>query len=263
MLKTTITKDEFTALDEILQKEYETNSDPNKYNLNLEGDSKLKTALSSERQKTSQLTSQSNSLQKQLDSINTMGMSIEEISELVANRDKAKLEQSENQGKWKQAESQLNEIHKRQMGEKSTRIKDLESVVKKERISTSAINICTKIGVPSKPILDRLSIIAKMDEKTLDVTLNEDGKQLLSSREDTIGEPMKIPEYIEDHLRSDEDYSRLYPSTDKTGSGTSPNIAGSRKPDGQAKIINTDSSNVVSGVPLEKIMSGEVKFEGT
>ena len=264
VLKTTVTKENFNGLSELIQNEYSLNNSSGNYDLSLEGDSKLKSALSSERQQNASLKSQTNLLQKKIDEFNNLNMSTEEITELVTSRDKDKLKKIEEKGKYEQVKIQMESLHKKEKDGLMSRITDQNTVIRKERVNTLASSVCSNIGVPSDPILDRLYRTAKMDEKTLDVSLVEDGNTLISSREETIGQSMQIPEYIEDYLRLKPGYDKLFPATEKTGSGSTPNnveSSASTPNSHSVKTIVIPDSGVVTVDNLDDILNDDVVFK--
>lgn len=253
-MKTLITKEEYAALHVELQKCYKLNEETGSYELQL-SDSGLNSALEAERKNAKSFRQQAAEMKKRIESLEKLGKTPEELADLVRAQEEAEQKALEEKGKYEQLKVQMIDNHKREIDKKDKEIGKLRKEIRKEKVNTVAAVYSSKAGVPAGPILDRLDRVAVMNDETLEIQLQEEGKVLFSRKDGNTGNPMGIEEYIIEYLPGNEDYARFYPPKGGTGGGSRPNQNQNMTPPGVRSVPRGD---LVGKVNPEDIIKGTV-----
>ncbi len=196
----------------------------------VEDTSGLKTALSKANQEAAER-------RKQLKSWNDLGLSPEEIQDLVEAKRKSDEDKAAKAGEWDKLKVQLNASHQEELRKERELVAAKDKAIQKHLLDSQATAaIAAAKGVPQLllPIVrQHLRVVEQNGDYSLQV-IDAAGTQRINGK----GDPLSINDLVAE-MRASEVYGRAFDGTGQSGGGTPPsgNGSGARGPKSQADIL--------------------------
>lgn len=226
-LKLKISAEEWSALDEAIKALYSENG--NEYVLSVDGiedTSGLKSALDKERKARADF-------EKMAKKFGDIGMTPEEIAELVKKQEEAERQKMESKGEWDKLKVQLLESHKKETDELKTELSTLKdeyesSIIEREAISAiSSAKGFTQLLLPHVKMRIRA---VKEDNRYHVRVIDKDGVPRMNSK----GEFLSVSDLVAE-MRESEIFRHGFDGTGTSGSGVPSNATGVRVPNSQVE----------------------------
>jgi len=213
-LKLKITAEEFGKLDESIQGLYEDKD--GEYILSVDGiedNSGLKSALEKERKRAREL-------EKTVRAYEGVGMTPEEIAELVKAREEAEKASLEKKGEWETLKAQMLEKHQKELESRDREVEKMKQTLESYLVDAAATEaIASAKGIPQL-LLPHVKSAVKVVEEDGAYKVRVMGKD--GPRVNAKGEFLTIKDLVAE-MRESEIFSRAFEGTGTTGSGTPAN----------------------------------------
>lgn len=154
-----------------------------------------------------------------------LGLSAEEIAELVEEKKKTDEDKARKDGEWSKLKEQMNADHEKKLGEKDSEITKRTSALEKYLIESAATSaIAAAKGVPALllPHVMKHMKVVEEDGDFKAVVTNAKGEP----RVDGKGEPLTVDALIAEMKADVNVFGRAFEGSGSTGSGTRPNNTG-------------------------------------
>lgn len=214
-LKLKITAEEFGKLDESIQGLYEDKD--GEYILSVDGiedNSGLKSALEKERKRAREL-------EKTAKAYEGVGMTPEEIAELVKAREEAEKASLEKKGEWEKLKSQMLEKHQKDLESRDGEVKKMKQTLESYLVDAAATEaIASAKGIPQLLLPHVKSAVKVVEEDGAYKVrvMGQDGPRVNAN-----GEFLSIKDLVAE-MRESEIFSRAFEGSGVSGSGASPAV---------------------------------------
>lgn len=188
----------------------------------------LKTALQKERKAAADAA-------KRAKQYEGLGLTAEEIAELVEEKKRAEEDKAKNAGEWDKLKNQLNDQHQTELKQRDQSVASMKTTLEKYLINAQAVSaIAAEKGIPELllPHVQRFTRVVEQDGEYAVQIVDAKGDPRINAK----GEPLTISDLIQEMKSDVKVYGRAFEGSGQSGGGTRPNNDG-------GKPINT------SGVP--------------
>lgn len=150
-----------------------------------------------------------------------LGLTAEEIAELVEEKKKADEEKAKSAGEWDKLKNQLNEKHQKELDEERGRVTTMKTTLEKHLINAQAVAaIAGEKGVPELllPHVQRFTKVVEQDGEFVVQIVDAKGDPRINAK----GEPLTIPDLIKEMKADVNVYGRAFEGSGQSGSGMRP-----------------------------------------
>lgn len=151
-----------------------------------------------------------------------LGLSAEEIAELVEARKKAEEDKAKNAGEWDKLKNQLNEKHQNELKQRDQSVASMKATLEKYLINSQAVSaIAAEKGIPELllPHVQRFTRVVEQDGEYAVQIVDAKGDPRINAK----GEPLTISDLIQEMKADVKVFGRAFEGSGQSGSGTQPN----------------------------------------